>query len=93
VTGKRPPLPPWLEHAAAVRKKLKERGFRPADRLQRCETCSQYAEEAWSLRGAQGLGGRDVAYCASCGRARSWRGQGASRAVEEPFDLLGFLGV
>jgi hypothetical protein len=91
--AKRPPLPPWIEHAMAVRKKLKERGFKPADRVQACESCGEYAEEAWSLRGAQTLGGRDVVYCANCGRSRSWRGQGAARTVEEPFDLLAFLGI
>ena len=39
------------------------------------------------------LGWMERVYCANCGRARSWRGQGASRSVEEPFDLMGFLGV
>jgi hypothetical protein len=29
----------------------------------------------------------------NCGRARSWRGQGPARAVEEPFDLMAFLGI
>jgi hypothetical protein len=91
--GKKPPLPPWIEHAAQVRKKLKERGFKPSDRVQICEKCEEYAEEAWSLKGGQGLGGRDVVYCMHCGRARSWRGQGSARSVEEPFDLLGFLGL
>ena len=91
--GKRPPLPPWVEHAAQVRKKLKERGFKPADRVQICESCAEYAEEAWMLLGAQGIGGRDVVYCMNCGRSRSWRGQGAARSIEEPFDLLRFLGL
>ena len=91
--GKRPPLPPWVEHAAQVRKKLKERGFKPADRVQICESCGQYAEEAWTLLGAQGIGGRDLVYCMNCGRSRSWRGQGPARSVEEPFDLIRFLGL
>jgi hypothetical protein len=91
--GKKPPLPPWIEHAAAVRKKLKERGFKPADRVQVCEKCEQYAEEAWSLKGGQGMGGRDLVHCMNCGRSRSWRGQGNPRPVEEPFDLMGFLGL
>ncbi len=81
--GKKPPLPPWIEHAVAVRKKLKERGFKPADR----------AEEAWSLKGSQGMGGRDLVYCMNCGRSRSWRGHGSPRVVEEPFDLMVFLGL
>ncbi len=89
---KRPPLPPWLEHAAAVRKKLKDRGFKPADRVQACETCDEYAEETWSLR-SQNIGGRDICYCANCGRSRSWKGAGESRVTEEPFDLLGFLNI
>jgi hypothetical protein len=29
----------------------------------------------------------------NCGRARSWRGAGPTRAVEDPFDLMGFLGI
>ena len=91
--GKKPPLPPWIEHAAAVRKKLKERGFKPADRVQICENCDEYAEEAWSLKGTQGMGGRDLVYCMNCGRSRSWRGHGNPRVVEEPFDLMGFLGL
>ena len=91
--GKKPPLPPWIEHAVAVRKKLKDRGFKPADRVQICEKCDEYAEEAWSLKGSQGMGGRDLVYCMNCGRSRSWRGHGSPRAVEEPFDLMAFLGL
>ncbi|HWE23406.1 MAG TPA: hypothetical protein VG496_05640 [Myxococcales bacterium] len=91
--GKKPPLPPWIEHAAEVRKKLKSRGFKPADRVQICESCEEQAEEAWTLRGGPGMGGRDIVYCMNCGRSRSWRGQGTTRAVEEPFDLIGFLGL
>ena len=91
---KRRPLPPWVEHAAIVRKKLKDRGFRPADRVQICETCSEGAEEAWGLKGGQGMGGRDISYCMNCGRSRSWKSSiGGQRVVEEPFDLLGFLGI
>ena len=93
--AKRPPLPPWVEHAATVRKKLKDRGFHPSDRVQICEICSEYAEEAWGLRGGgQGMGGRDISYCMNCGRSRSWKSSiGGERVVEEPFDLLGFLGI
>jgi hypothetical protein len=91
--GKKPPLPPWIEHAADVRKKLKTRGFKPGDRVQICESCGEYAEEAWRLLGGQGMGGRDIVYCMNCGRSRSWRGQGTARTVEEPFDLIGFLGL
>ena len=78
---------------ASVAAALKERGFKPADRVQVCEKCEQYAEEAWSLKGGQGMGGRDLVYCMNCGRSRSWRGQGNPRPVEEPFDLMGFLGL
>src|SRR5437867_13356269 len=91
--GKRPPLPPWIEHAAEVRKKLKDRGFKPADRVQICEKCEEYAEEAWSLKGGQGVGGRGLVYCMNCGRSRSWRGQGRARAVGEPLGLMAFLGL
>ena len=88
------PLPPWLVHAAAVRKKLKERGFRPSDRVQICERCEEYGEEAWSLKGGQGMGGRDLAYCMNCGRSRSWKGSiGGQRMVEDPFDIVTFLGI
>ncbi len=91
--GKKLPLPPWLEFAAPIRKKLKERGFKPSDRVQICETCEEYAEEAWSLKGGEGMGGRDLKYCMNCGRSRSWKGAlGGSRVSEEPFDLLKFLG-
>ena len=77
-----------------VRKKLKERGFRPADRVQICERCEEYGEEAWTLKSGQGMGGRDIAYCANCGRSRSWKSSlGGKRVVEENFDLLGFLGI
>src|ERR671936_324985 len=55
--GKKPPLPPWLEHAALVKKKMKDRGFKMADRVQICEKCDEYAEETWSLKGPQGMGG------------------------------------
>ncbi len=89
---KRPPLPPWIEHAAIVRKKLKDRGFKPADRVQYCEICGEGAEETWGLKGAT-LGGRDICYCANCGRSRSWRGGGSERILEEPFDLMTFLGI
>src|SRR5439155_1233155 len=85
--GKKPPLPPWLEHAALVKKKMKERGFKMADRVQICERCEEYAEETWTLKGGQGMGGRDICACMNCGRARSWKGQGPARTVEEPFDL------
>ena len=91
--AKRPPLPPWIEHAALVRKKLKDRGFKPADRVQVCEKCNEGAEEAWGLKGS-GMGGRDICYCMNCGRSRSWKGTlGGTRVMEEPFDLLGFLGI
>ena len=71
-------LPPWLEHAGDVKRKMKERGFKPADRVQICEKCEEYAEESWTLRGSQqGLGGRDIVYCVNCGRCRSC---GAARA-------------
>ena len=90
---KKPPLPPWLEHQAVVRKKLKDRGFRPADRMQVCESCSEYGEEAWTLKSGGQMGGRDISYCMNCGRSRSWKGSGETRRVEEPFDILGFLGI
>src|SRR5256884_6232121 len=89
--GKKPPLPPWIEHAAAVRKKLKERGFKPADRVQICEKCEEFAEEAWSLKGNQGMGGRDLVYCMNCGRSRSWRGQGSTPAAAAALDPHGVL--
>ena len=91
--GKKLPLPPWLEHTAVIKKKMKDRGFKTADRVQICEKCDEYAEETWSLKGGQGMGGRDICACMNCGRARSWKGSGAARVPEEPFDLLGFLGV
>ena len=56
-------------------------------------TARALVAEAWSLKGNQGMGGRDLVYCMNCGRSRSWRGQGSPRAVEEPFDLMGFLGL
>ena len=91
--GVKLPLAPWLEHSAMVKKKMKDRGFKMADRVQICEKCEEYAEETWALRGPEGLGGRDICACMNCGRARSWKGTGASRVVEDPFDLLGFLGI
>ena len=91
--GTKLPLPPWLEHAALVKKKMKDRGFKMADRVQICPQCGECAEETWSLKGGQGLGGRDICACMNCGRARSWKGQGAARVPEEPFDLIGFLGI
>ena len=92
---KKPPLPPWLEKAAIIRKRLKTRGFSPNDRVQICEVCQEYGEEGWSLKGGEGrMGGRDIAYCMCCGRSRSWKGSiGGQRVVEEPFDLIGFLGI
>ena len=92
---KRPPLPPWVEHAALVRKKLKDRGFRPTDKINPCETCGEGAQEAWGLGGGgQGMGGRDIVYCMACGASRSHKGSlGGKRIVEENFDLLGFLGI
>ena len=87
-------LPPWVEHAMELRRALTKRGFKPGDAVQMCELCHEYAEETWQLRGAQGMGGRDLMWCASCGRSRSWKGSmGAVRTVEEPFDLIGFLGL
>jgi hypothetical protein len=91
--GKKLPLPPWLEHTALIKKKMKERGFKVGDRVQICEKCDEYAEETWTLRTGGMTGGRDIVACMNCGRARSWRGAGATRAVEEPFDLMGFLGI
>jgi hypothetical protein len=91
--GKKFPLPPWLEHSAMVKKKMKDRGFKMADRVQLCEKCDEFAEETWSLKGPQGIGGRDISACMNCGRARSWKGSGAGRVIEDPFDLLGFLGI
>jgi len=90
--GVKLPLPPWLEHSATVKKKMKDRGFKMADRVQICEKCDEYAEETWSLRG-QGMGGRDICACMNCGRARSWKGSGGGRVIEEPFDLMAFLGM
>jgi hypothetical protein len=90
--GKKLPLPPWLVHAGVVKKKMKERGFKVADRVQICEKCEEYGEETWSLKGGQGMGGRDISACMNCGRARSWKGA-SPRIMEEPFDLLGFLGI
>ena len=92
--GKRPPLPPWLVHAAEIKKKMKDRGFKVGDRVQACEKCEEYAEEHWTLRGEGGIGGRDIMYCMNCGRSRSWKSKlGGPRTVEEPFDLIGFLGI
>jgi hypothetical protein len=91
--GKKFPLPPWLEHSALVKKKMKDRGFKMADRVQICERCDECAEETWSLKGAQGLGGRDICACMNCGRARSWKGSGPDRIIEESFNLMGFLGI
>jgi hypothetical protein len=90
--GKKFPLPPWLEHTAMVKKKMKDRGFKVGDRVQICERCDEYAEETWSLKGPT-LGGRDICACMNCGRARSWKGSGTGRVVEDPFDLPGFLGI
>jgi len=86
-------LPPWVEHAMTVRRALQKKGFKPADAVQVCEQCHEYAEETWQLRGGgQGMGGRDLMWCANCGRSRSWRGS-SPRILEEPFDLAGFLGL
>ena len=91
--GKKFPLPPWLEHTGLVKRKMKERGFKVADRVQICERCDEYAEETWALRGAGGMGGRDICACMNCGRARSWKGSANGRVLEEPFDLMAFLGI
>jgi hypothetical protein len=64
-----------------------------ADRVQICEKCDAYAEETWSLKGGQGMGGRDICACMNCGRAHSWKGSGNGRVMEVPFDLIGFLGI
>ena len=92
---KKPPLPPWLEKAGLIRKKLKTRGFMPNDRIQICEKCEEYGEEGWSLKGGEGrMGGRSIAYCMCCGRSRSWKASmGGTREVEDPFDLIAFLGI
>src|ERR1700682_1684230 len=88
------PLPPWLEHSAAIKKKMKDRGFKMGDRVQICEKCEEHAEETWSLRGGDGMGGRDICACMNCGRSRSWKSRlGGARTVEDPFDLMGFLGI
>ncbi len=79
-----------------VRRALKKRGFKPNDAVQVCEKCTQYAEESWQLHNTQGMGGRSLMWCASCGRSRSWKGGSnptGARTVEEPFDLMGFLGI
>src|SRR5438094_10486869 len=55
--GKKFPLPPWLEHSAMVKKKMKDRGFKMADRVQLCEKCDEFAEETWSLKGPEMMGG------------------------------------
>jgi hypothetical protein len=89
-------LPPWVEHAMEVRRALTKKGFKPNDAVQVCENCTQYAEESWGLHNTQGMGGRSLVWCANCGRSRSWKGGSnptAPRAVEEPFDLAGFLGL
>jgi hypothetical protein len=87
-------MPPWVEHAMLVRGALKKRGFRPNDAVQVCEKCREYAEESWGLRGGEGMGGRELMWCANCGRSRSWKGAlGGNRTCEEPFDLMGFLGL
>ena len=91
--GVKLPLAPWLVHAAMVKKKMKDRGFKMADRVQICEKCDEYAEETWALKGGQGMGGRDICACMNCGRARSWKGSDGGRVIEEPFDLMGFLGI
>jgi hypothetical protein len=39
------------------------------------------------------MGGRDICACMNCGRARSWKGSGSARVIEEPFDLMAFLGI
>src|SRR5262249_8846526 len=91
--GVKLPLPPWLEHTAMVKKKMKDRGFKMADRVQICETCDEYAEETWTLRSGGMTGGGGSCAWLECGRARSWRGAGPNRTVEEPFDLMGFLGI
>ena len=47
----------------------------------------------WSTASSR-MGGRDICYCMACGRSRSWKSSiGGQRVVEEPFDLLGFLGI
>jgi len=66
-----------------------------ADRVQICEKCDAYAEETWSLKGGQGMAWAAATFCAcmNCGRAHSWKGSGNGRVMEEPFDLMGFLGI
>src|SRR2546428_626882 len=48
--GKKFPLPPWLEHSAMVKKKMKDRGFKMADRVQLCEKCDEFAEQPGVVR-------------------------------------------
>ena len=74
---------------SAVRKVI---GYVPQD-----SGVDQFAtgRENLMLQGrVQGMGGRDICACMNCGRARSWKSSaGGQRIVEEPFDLMGFLGI
>ncbi len=77
-----------------VRKALKSRGFVMHDQVQQCEACGEWAKEPWGLRNPQGLGGRDLEWCANCGASRSWtRGAAGGRREDAPFDVRAFLGL
>jgi hypothetical protein len=40
------------------------------------------------------MGGRDICACMNCGRSRSWKSRlGGARTLEDPFDLMAFLGI
>lgn len=81
-----------ISNLEALEHKLKKRGFRRDDvLLHECASCKEQAVATYVIAGKSG--GRDIALCLACGKARSWRsGAGLQHRVEdEGFDLDVFL--
>jgi hypothetical protein len=84
--------PRGITDLAALEAKLTKRGFRRDDMfLHECPACHEQAVFKYITAGK--TGGRDIALCAACGVARSWRSGAGFQSREEDvgFDLRAFL--
>jgi hypothetical protein len=84
--------PSGITDLPVLEAKLTKRGFRRDDMfLHECPSCHEQAVFKYITVGK--TGGRDIALCAACGVARSWRSGAGFQSREEDvgFDLRAFL--
>jgi hypothetical protein len=75
---------------ASLQRKLKARGFKVEGVREHCADCNASTVMLYVISGR--IGGRDIEWCGSCSKIRSFRRTASDERIEEPdFDLEKFL--